>query len=148
MFQALDVAGCVAAVEADGERDALAALVEAWDGWCNYAIGDPDQGANVKWVVPEEGSDLLAAECVALFCRWLGSFAGDLALTFRARSVCLAGGLTGHLDRYLRQGGFIQRFLDKGVLSDTLREVPVFTIEHGQLGLIGAAAWHAAQPSA
>jgi spermidine/putrescine transport system substrate-binding protein len=35
-----------------------AALVEAWDGWCNYAIGDPDQGANVRWVVPEEGSDL------------------------------------------------------------------------------------------
>lgn len=35
-----------------------AALVEAWDGWCNYAIGDPDQGANVKWVVPREGSDL------------------------------------------------------------------------------------------
>lgn len=35
-----------------------ASLVEAWDGWCNYAIGDPDQGAKVKWVVPKEGSDL------------------------------------------------------------------------------------------
>ena len=35
-----------------------ASLVEAWDGWCNYAIGDKDQGANVKWVVPKEGSDL------------------------------------------------------------------------------------------
>ena len=35
-----------------------AAMVEAWDGWCNYAIGDKDQGANVRWVVPKEGSDL------------------------------------------------------------------------------------------
>lgn len=35
-----------------------ASLVEAWDGWCNYAIGDPDHGANVRWVVPKEGSDL------------------------------------------------------------------------------------------
>jgi spermidine/putrescine transport system substrate-binding protein len=35
-----------------------ASLVEAWDGWCNYAIGDPEQGTNVKWVVPKEGSDL------------------------------------------------------------------------------------------
>lgn len=110
------------------------------------------RGVNPRWHAPadlvdaaDEGRDLLAAECTALFCRWLGSFAGDLAITFRARSVCLAGGLTGHLDRYLRQGGFMQRFLDKGVLSDTLREVPVFTIEHGQLGLIGAAAWHAAR---
>lgn len=92
----------------------------------------------------DEGRDMLAAECAALFCRWLGSFAGDLAITFRARSVCLAGGLAGHLDGYLRQGGFMQRFMDKGVLSDTLREVPVFSVEHGQLGIIGAAAWHAA----
>jgi diguanylate cyclase (GGDEF)-like protein len=29
-------------------------------------------------------------------------------------------------------------------LSDTLRDVPVHTVEHGQLGIIGAAAWHAA----
>ncbi len=35
-----------------------ASLVVAWDGWCNYAIVDPDQGANVRWVVPKEGSDL------------------------------------------------------------------------------------------
>jgi glucokinase len=110
------------------------------------------RGVNPRWHTPADlvdaadgGRDLLAAECTALFCRWLGSFAGDLAITFRARSVCLAGGLTGHLDRYLRQGGFMQRFLDKGVLSETLREVPVFAIEHGQLGLIGAAAWHAAR---
>ena len=30
-------------------------------------------------------------------------------------------------------------------VAETLREVPVFAIEHGQLGLIGAAAWHAAR---
>ena len=109
------------------------------------------RGMQPRWHAPselvdaaDEGGDLLAAECAALFCRWLGSFAGDLAITFRAGSVCLAGGLTGHLDHYLRQGGFMQRFLDKGVLSDTLRDVPVYTVEHGQLGIIGAAAWHAA----
>lgn len=107
-----------------------------------------------RWTTPAElveaankGSDLLASECVALFCRWLGSFAGDLVITFRARSICLAGGLTGHLQHYLQQGGFMQRFVDKGVLSDTLCDVPVFTIEHGQLGLIGAAAWYAARHS-
>lgn len=105
-----------------------------------------------RWHTPADlvdaadaGNDLLASECVALFCRWFGSFAGDLAITFRARSVCLAGGLTGHLQHYLRQGGFMQRFIDKGVLTDTLREVPVYTLEHGQLGLIGAAAWYAAR---
>lgn len=110
------------------------------------------RGVQPRWHAPSDlvdaadaGHDLLAAECVALFCRWFGSFAGDLATTFRARSVCLAGGLTGHLRHYLCQGGFMQRFLDKGVLSDTLREVPVYTLEHGLLGLIGAAAWYKAR---
>lgn len=32
-----------------------AALVEAWDGWCNYGIAEDDR---IKFVVPEEGSDL------------------------------------------------------------------------------------------
>lgn len=63
-----------------------------------------------------------------------------LAITLRTGSVCLAGGFAVHLDRYLRQGGLMLRFLDKGVLSQTLRDVPVCTVEHGQLGIIGAAA--------
>jgi spermidine/putrescine transport system substrate-binding protein len=32
-----------------------ASLVQAWDGWCNYAIAEDK---NVEWVVPEEGSDV------------------------------------------------------------------------------------------
>ncbi|MGI9824680.1 polyamine ABC transporter substrate-binding protein [Agromyces sp. Marseille-Q5079] len=32
-----------------------AALVEAWDGWCNYGIAEDP---TIKFVVPEEGSDL------------------------------------------------------------------------------------------
>ncbi|GLK17220.1 polyamine ABC transporter substrate-binding protein [Herbiconiux flava] len=32
-----------------------AAMVEAWDGWCNYAIAEDP---TVEFVVPEEGSDL------------------------------------------------------------------------------------------
>lgn len=106
-----------------------------------------------RWQAPaglveaaDRGDDPLATECITLFCGWLGSFAGDLALTFRAGSVCLAGGLTGHLRRHLRQGDFMRRFLDKGVLSDSLRQLPVHALEHGDLGLVGAAAWHAAQP--
>jgi spermidine/putrescine transport system substrate-binding protein len=40
-----------------------AALVEAWDGWCNYAIAENDQ---VRFVIPEEGSDLWADTMVIL----------------------------------------------------------------------------------
>ena len=94
----------------------------------------------------EDRRDALAVECLDLFCQWLGSLAGDLAITFCARSVYLAGGLAGHLGQHLEAGGFMRRFHDKGVLSSALRQVPVACIAHGQLGIIGAAAWCAAQP--
>jgi spermidine/putrescine transport system substrate-binding protein len=32
-----------------------ASLVQAWDGWCNYGIGENPQ---IKYAVPKEGSDL------------------------------------------------------------------------------------------
>ncbi len=34
---------------------AEAHLVHAWDGWCNYGIGENDK---IKYIIPEEGSDL------------------------------------------------------------------------------------------
>jgi spermidine/putrescine transport system substrate-binding protein len=37
-----------------------ASLVEAWDGWCNYGIGDADVGSKISYVVPSEGTDLWA----------------------------------------------------------------------------------------
>jgi spermidine/putrescine transport system substrate-binding protein len=32
-----------------------ASLVHAWDGWCNYGIGENDK---IKYVIPKEGTDL------------------------------------------------------------------------------------------
>jgi spermidine/putrescine transport system substrate-binding protein len=40
-----------------------AALVEAWDGWCNYGITDNDK---IKFTVPKEGSDLFVDTMVVL----------------------------------------------------------------------------------
>lgn len=124
-------------------------LVTLYQALCALRDVPPRWHAPAEVVAAAEaGQDPLAAEAVGLLCGWLGSFAGDLALVFRARSVCLAGGLTGHLLPHLRQGAFMARFPDKGVLSDTLRQVPVHALEHGDLGLVGAAAWLAAQPRA
>jgi spermidine/putrescine transport system substrate-binding protein len=40
-----------------------ASLVQAWDGWCNYAIAE---NADVKFVIPSEGSDLWSDTMVIL----------------------------------------------------------------------------------
>lgn len=89
------------------------------------------------------GEDALAVETLEVFCGWLGSLAGDLAVTFGARSVYLTGGISSHVARFLDDGHFRGRFLAKGVMRRVLEQVPVWRVEHGELGVIGAAVWHA-----
>ena len=40
-----------------------AAMVEAWDGWCNYGIAEDP---SIKFVVPEEGTDLWVDTMIVL----------------------------------------------------------------------------------
>ncbi|HEX7801627.1 MAG TPA: glucokinase [Pseudoxanthomonas sp.] len=108
------------------------------------------RGVAPRWSTTEQliaaartGEDALAVECIEVFCGWLGSLAGDLAIAFGAKSVYLAGGISGHIDGFLRRGAFQARYVNKGVLSDVLRHTPVWRVDHGRLGVIGAAAWYA-----
>lgn len=88
------------------------------------------------------GMDTLATQTVDQFCRWLGAFCGDVAIAFSASGgVCLAGGFLARITNALRAGPFTERFLDKGVMRSFLNNTPVFVVEHGQLGVLGAANW-------
>jgi glucokinase len=92
------------------------------------------------------GEDSLATETVDLFCRWLGAFCGDVAVAFGASGgVCLAGGFLAELTCKLRSGSFTDRFLDKGVMRSFLNRTRVFVVEHGRLGVLGAASWRLGQ---
>lgn len=91
------------------------------------------------------GDDPLAREALSMFCAMLGSFAGDLAVTFKAGGgVYLAGGILPYIRHFLLASDFRVRFLNKGVMRPFLANVPVRLIEHGELGVIGAAARTAA----
>ena len=88
------------------------------------------------------GHDDTALEALQVFCGLLGSFAGDLAMLYGASGgVFLAGGILPQIHGFLRASSFARRFLDKGVMRAFLQKIPVRLIEHGQLGVIGAAGW-------
>lgn len=108
------------------------------------------RGVSPQWTSPEAliaaahaGDDAVAVETLEVFCGWLGSLAGDLAATFGARSVYLAGGISSHVAGFIDDGHFRARFLAKGVMRRVLEQVPVWRVEHGELGVLGAAVWHA-----
>jgi len=89
------------------------------------------------------GNDVIARETTDVFCGWLGSVLGDLALIYGAQGgIYLAGGVLPQMKDLLIASGFVSRFLDKGAMRPVLERLPVRLIEHAQLGVIGAASWY------
>lgn len=88
-------------------------------------------------------NDAIAEETLHMFCALLGSFVGNLVLLYGARGgVYLTGGILPGMRDFLMCSRFVERFLDKGRMRAYLERVPVRLVEHGQLGVIGAANWY------
>ncbi|MGC1548844.1 MAG: glucokinase [Rhodanobacter sp.] len=88
------------------------------------------------------GTNSRAVETLQLFCGWLGSYVGDLAMLYGATGgIYLAGGFLSGMTGFLEQSSFVSRFLDKGVVRPFQQSVPVYVVDHAQLGVIGAASW-------
>ena len=89
------------------------------------------------------GSNDMASEALTMFCGWLGSFAGDLTMLYGATGgVYLAGGFLSQIVDCMHCSPLVERFLDKGVMRPFLNKVPIRVVDHGQLGVIGAASWY------
>jgi glucokinase len=88
------------------------------------------------------GSNVRATEALQMFCGWLGSYVGDLAMLYGATGgIYIAGGFLSQIGEFVEKSSFVSRFLDKGVVRPFLQTVPVHVVEHAQLGVIGAACW-------
>lgn len=84
----------------------------------------------------------LAGEALALFCGWLGSFTADLCLLYGATGgVYLAGGFLSKTLPFMQGSELVHRFVDKGVMRPFLNKIPIHVVDHGQLGVVGAASW-------
>jgi len=79
-------------------------------------------------------------QVVDIFCSILGTFAGDMAVTFNATGgVYLAGGILPKIQEFFLASRFRSRFEDKGRLS-YVKDIPTLQIMTKQPALIGAAA--------
>ena len=107
------------------------------------AIGDLPAPLETTASVTEKalsGADPLARETLAVFCRCLGSFAGNLALTLGARGgIYIAGGIVPRILSFLLESEFETRFRAKGRFNDYIAAIPVRVINSADVGLAGAA---------
>jgi len=80
----------------------------------------------------------LAQRSLQAFCAFLGSFAGNVALTFGARGgVYVAGGISPRILDFLVQSEFRKRFEAKGRFRGYLAAIPSYVITHPAAALIG-----------
>lgn len=94
----------------------------------------------------QAGNDPLARESLDVFCGLLGGTVGDMALLCGLHGgIYLAGGILPQIREFLIKSSFVERFLSKGRMREVLERIPVTLVEHGQLGVIGAASWYLGQ---
>lgn len=75
------------------------------------------------------------------FCDWMGSVAGDLALTFGGLGgVFIGGGILPRMQSRLLASRFVERFTAKGIMSQFVSQIPVTLVIQDNIPLIGAAA--------
>ena len=86
--------------------------------------------------------DSIAQETMAIFCRLLGRFAGDIAVTFLPRGgVYLAGGIPMKILDLLEASEFRAAFEAKAPHREIVSEVPTYVIRHPRPAFVGVSAY-------
>ena len=102
----------------------------------------------VKLSAQEISSKAISGDCatcfqtLSQFCKVLGSFSGNLALTTGSvGGVYIAGGIVPRFVEFFKDSGFRERFETKGRMSYLNQNTPTYVITESQPGLLGAAAY-------
>lgn len=84
--------------------------------------------------------DRLCEQAVELFVSAYGALAGNVALTVGARGgVFIAGGIAPKILDAIRNGPFLESFLERGRMRGYVEDIPVSVVLSGDVGLLGAA---------
>jgi glucokinase len=84
------------------------------------------------------GDCRVAHESLAIFCGFLGSFAGNIVLTFGARGgAFIAGGISPRIVDFIARSEFRNRFEAKGRLRSYLETIPSCVIVHPAVAFLG-----------
>lgn len=94
-----------------------------------------------------EDGDPCSRAALDLFCAFLGSFAGDMALVFAARGgVLIGGGIAPHILPALQGASFRRRFAGKGRFAAYVEQIPTAVIVRPEPTFVGLVALAAGRP--
>ena len=113
-------------------------LVNLYESLCELAgkPATPSTPEHITHLYP--GCDPQCREAVAIFCAILGTFAGDLALTFGARGgIYIMGGIVPKIIEIFRHSAFRERFEFKGRYRNYLSAIPTYVVMHPYPAFLG-----------
>jgi glucokinase len=117
--------------------------IAAIDG-AEAPLGNPVEITNAAL----DASSPVACAALDMFCAMLGSFAGNVALTYGARGgVYIAGGIAPRILRFLSSSSFRQRFEQKGRMTSYLAAIPTQVIVHPTATFLGLRSLAKADPA-
>jgi glucokinase len=107
--------------------------VKALLAWCEaYTSNTHHTFRNARMMSSTSPSDSV--------CAFLGSTAGNVALTLGARGgVFIGGGIALHFTEFLRRSAFRERFEAKGRMAGYLARIPTAIIVHPTPAFLGLA---------
>jgi glucokinase len=102
--------------------------------------GDRSPSLEASEIVNRSGSDPVCWEAVETLRRYIGSAAGNIALTLMGSGgIYLAGGVASKIFHGERDQQFLGAFRNKGRMSTLLEKIPVNLVHEDNLALRGAA---------
>ncbi|AIT09251.1 glucokinase [Candidatus Francisella endociliophora] len=103
-----------------------------------FSVSDSDKAAViVKYAMQHREPSALRT--IDIFLSIYGSVAGNLALTsLPFRGVYIAGGIAPRLIEQIKSSKFLEKFRDKGRMSNMMKDFPIHIIVNTDVGLIGA----------
>jgi glucokinase len=108
-------------------------------GWLSERTRSGDASAAISQAALE-GKDDVCRRSLEMFVEIYGAEAANLALKYLALGgVYVCGGIAPKILPVLKGRGFVDAFLDKGRLADTLRQIPARVCMNEDAALIGAA---------
>jgi glucokinase len=91
-------------------------------------------------IVKRYDADPVCEQTVETFRRYVGTAAGDIALTLMATGgIYLGGGVAANVLDKDNAGQFLEAFQDKGRMRPLLEKIPVYVVNESDLALRGAA---------
>jgi len=111
--------------------------------WLAEEMREGDAGEVISKAALNE-RDEICVETLNCFVKLYGAEAGNLALKTMSRGgLYIGGGIAPKILPMLKQGGFIDAFLNKGRMRSLLEAMPVNVILNDRAALIGAALYGA-----